>query len=323
MESIQSRISNIEVLIKDTDEDFMEEIEQLIINNKDNIPICNMIFKLINDNIKKFEVRFIAENNYSNILDICLHCDDFDYHEKYDYDDYEEIFQELIIETGDNVDIFKVLYEYWISKYGESIDIDFQYIFEVSLVNGYEKIMHFAFNNAECKYKIDHTNTNFNNIFNFDDTITYAIMGQNINCMILVITVYSDNIKESNWQNYVLFAAMFGTLEIIKYLITIKPSIVLSIDNFYTKILQYSLCQVDIEIIRWSLDNGAQYSTEVENFIDTVNKIRDAGPSSGYSEISLESYINEDKVAYYDSKYFYPENFHAKLNECKKFIHNY
>lgn len=326
MESIQVQFNNININNEETYNEQMSFIEQMLVQHADNIPIRNQINTYISHNIEHFKIAAIAENNWWHILEVCLLCENFEYHEIYDDTVFFDIFQELIVDYGDKVDIFRVLHQYWVAHPPEStIDyppelensytfkINFKLVFETALVKGYEGLMHYALNNSnECDYEI--LNEEYS-VYKFDDTITYAIIGKNINCVRHLLDRYAFLIEPTNWSHYVEFAAIHGTKEIILYLLTLKPFIVEQIEDFYNKMLQYSLCGTKMDIVQWALENGAQISPVMFNFVKEFIRNEYIGNN--------DSVCNDDNAGYYSMKYHRPHDFEESLKNCMRIIQNH
>jgi hypothetical protein len=178
--------------------------------------------------------------------------------------------------------------------------------------------MQYALNNSSINYHYEEENegyTTVNGIYPFTDTIMYAIMGKNINCIRTAFDMFMKEINNNgvnNWEQYFKFAAVYGSLEIIKYMITIKPYFVNEIKDFYNNILKFALCEGNIEIVKFAIINGAIYSSHLDEFVSNYN--------DGRCPNSIE--IDEDYTNFYDLKYKCPENIEERIMECMKFIHN-
>lgn len=285
-------------------------LEELIKSNKYN----NEIINIINNNIKLFKVKNIAPANKPNVLELCLLNQNFDFYKLY-MGNFIDSLYELIINIGDMVDIFKVIHTHFIKYPNDKYQIDFRLVFKSALINGYEKIMH---------YVLDNYNDNLYETFSFtsdfmitetsftcDDTITYAILGKNINCVRHCINKFYDKLQDKHWPSYFNFAAMYGNLEILNFLIINKFSMINEIENFYENILQYSLCNGNYEIVLWALNNGAKYSPNMNIFIQNYNSCRTN---------ENELYMLLELTGYYYIKCSIPENLTKKMNECYSLI---
>ncbi len=229
-----------------------------------------------------------------------------------------------IMSKGDLIDIIKVFSE-CSQQFPDRVDFDFNLVFNAALVFGREKCMHFLLNKYTINYiykKEDDafnsymyfheikTDSDFYSSFPFTDSIMYAIMGKNINCVCLVLDMFKNEIKHENWKHYINFAAVYGTLEIIKYMITIKPYMVEEIDNFYNNILKFALCKVNIDIVKFAISNEATFSESFHEFVENYNEYRS----------TEEDAIDNDHFDFYVKKLLYPADFDEKYAECMRII---
>jgi hypothetical protein len=143
----------------------------------------------------------------------------------------------------------------------------------------------------------------------------YAIIGKNIRC---VQTVFDMFINKQNVNNitmfkcYFNFAAVYGTLEIIQYMITRKPHFVDQIENFYDNLLKFALCEGNIEIVKFAINNGATYNHNMKIFVEDYNNNRN------------DDYIGveNDDFDMYELKRLLPEDINDRIEECMRFINN-
>jgi hypothetical protein len=268
-------------------------------------------------NINYYVINKSIFNNNHQILENYLMDPKHNEEDDKDPDEFEAYICAQIMYCGDYVDIVRVFHEYS-KKFPDFINFDFNLVFNAALVNGREKCMQYALNNSsiDYHYKIEEKSPwgitmIVNEIYPFTDTIMYAIMGKNINCVQNVFNIFMDKIDNKNWEEYFKFASVYGTLEIIQYMITLKPYLVEQIEGFYNNILKFALCEANIDIIKYAMLNGAKFSNDMHDFVKDYNK--DRGP---------EEAIDEDYIDFYMNKYTLPENFNEKYIECIKLIHN-
>ncbi len=230
-------------------------------------------------------------------------------------DDFKSVQCSHIMYTGDLVEIVRVFHEYS-KKYPDFIDFDFNLVFNAALVNGRYKCMQYALENGTINYhyeKEDNKLLTVNGIYPFTDSIMYAIIGKNIKCIQTVIDMFSNKINCINkWEEYFKFASVYGTIDIIKYMLTLKPYSPEQIEGFYNKILKFALCQANINIVKFAISNGASFNEEMNTFVKDYNHGR--GP---------EEAIDDDYIDFYMVKYTLPDDFKKKYIECIKFINNY
>ncbi len=289
----------IEYYIENNDIDNLNNIHQVI--NKEGIETINTIYYIINS--------CIILNNYK-ILKMFLLNPNNNFEET-EPDEFKYYICSHIMFRGDLVEIIKVFHEYSI-KFPNFINFDFNLVFNAALVNGREKCMEYAINNGKIEYHYEDNKygyTTVEKIFPFTDSIMYAIIGKNINCVKMVFELFKNKIN-NNWYEYFKFASVYGTLEIIQYMLKIKQNIELN-NDFYNNILKFALCNGNIDIVKFAYNNGAIYSNDIHDFIEDYNDSR--GPASA---------VDEDYIDFYMNKYTLPENFNEKYFECMKFIHN-
>jgi hypothetical protein len=259
---------------------------------------------------------YCYRNNNFKILEMYLmdpsnNCENDDT----DPDEFNHTRCASLMSYGDYVDIIRVLHKYS-EKYPAFLNFDFNLVFNAALVFGREKCIQYVLDNSTIDYHYEEEGEGFtkvNGIYPFTDSIMYAIMGKNINCVKIVLDIFKIN--ENNWEHYFKFAAVYGNLEIIQYMITIKPYLVDQIENFYTNILKFALCEGNIEIVKFAINNGATYSTNLNDMLQFVENYNDGrGPE--------HMAIDEDYTCFYDEKYHHPENIDEKIAECIQFIHN-
>jgi hypothetical protein len=292
-------------------------IEMDDINNLNIIHENNKYFGSYGFNTTKIIIDNCIVQNKPKILELFI----MD-HKNNDIDDAEpENFKGYICShimfRGDLVDIVKIFHEY--SKtFPDFINFDFNLVFNAALVNGRERCMLYALDNSLVDYYYEEEGEGFttvNGIYPFTDTIMYAIIGKNINCVRRVFNMFmnkSNNIiKENYWEQYFKFAAVYGTVEIIKYMITIKPYLIEQIEDFYNNILKFALCDANIDIVKFAVNNGATFSNSIHYFVKDYN--------NGRSPEELP--IDEDYIDFYMKKYKSPEDFDIKYMECMEYIH--
>jgi hypothetical protein len=224
----------------------------------------------------------------------------------------------LIMETGDMLEFIQLFHDFS-KKFPDLGEFDFDIVFNSALVYGRNKCINYVLNNSSINYFFDkYCDPDDDNIdqviynFYFHDTIISAIMGKNMNN---VETVFNMFINEpnviNNWEIYIKFAAIYGTLDIIKYMITIKPHLVELIDNFYNNILQFALCQGNLDIVKFAIDNGAIYSTNMIEFAEEYNDSRNEDNADIF---------RYDASGYFDVLFEFSENINENIEECMTFI---
>ncbi len=231
-----------------------------------------------------------------------------------DSDHFKTFYCSHITEHGDMIDIIKIIHEFS-NKFPHFSEFDFNLVFNGALMFGRNKCMHYALNNGTINYyneDASSSDTQVTNIFQFNDSIMFAIMGKNMNCVETVFEMFKNKIND-NWEVYFKFAAVYGTLDIIKYMITIKPYLVEQIDNFYTNILQFALCNGNLDIIKFAMDNGATFSNKMIDFVEEYNSVREP----------IQHAMTDDYLYYTRLLYYLPNNINKNMEECMLFIHNY
>ncbi len=266
----------------------------------------------INNNI----VCACIENNYPEVLKMFV---------KEPYDEYDEgdVFYRFICSKimyeGDYIDLVKVYHEHGHEPLDNS---SFNHVFNCALVFGREICMHYSLNNTTIDYFYEdepsrefdkYSPSTVSTIYPFTDTIIYAIIGQNMNCIQTVFAMFMDKIKNENWEHYFKFASVYGSLEIIKYMITIKPYIVDLIDNFYNNILKFALCEGNLDIVIFAINNGATYSNNMLDFANEYNSCRESYYESG---------VDDDYTLFYEKKYLNPYDIEELIEMCMQFIYN-
>ncbi len=315
----------------DTKEQYQRKINYLITNMIMNYIETNDMdnIKIMIDNKFFFADDFIEScisNNNPKALNMFLmepsnHIEDFENIEDNNSDSYipddadhfKGFYCSYIFEHGDLVEIIKVFYEFS-KKFPQFSGFDFNLVFNGALMYGRNKCMHYVLNNSVVDYYHENSNpgTTITDIFEFNDSISYAIMGKNMNNIETVFDMFMNHIDNDNWEYYFKFAAVYGTLDIIKYMITLKPHLVDIIDNFYNNILKFALCQGDLDIVKFAMDNGAKYSTDMIEFAKEYNNGREDNV-----EIFTDDYLSYDEFLF-----GLPENIDEKIEECMRFIHN-
>jgi hypothetical protein len=222
-----------------------------------------------------------------------------------------------IMYRGDFIDIIKVFHDYS-KKFPDFIDFNFDIVFNSALVNGREKCMEYALNNGVINYHYEKESSGLvtiNGIYPFTDTIMYSIIGKNINCVKTVFEIFMKDItinEINNWEQYFNFASVYGNLEIIQYMIILKPYLVEQITDFYNNILKFALCEGNIDIVKFAMINGAKFHNNMLKFVDDFNNGRcsDALP------------VDNDYIDFYMMKFTSPPDFKDKYIECMMYIHN-
>ncbi len=302
--------------LEDYFEDTIDILDALIVDykKKNDITNLNIINEILHNNIRKVDKiipfyqkphiyeQFLMKPNSEN--------DFFDEDESH----FSYIICNSILRYGDSLDIIKLFYE-CSKKYPDLLEFNFKNVLECALVNGREKTMQFVLDNCNCNsnelYEFE-TDCCFENFFDISDTITIALLGNNIVCLQTVIEFFSDRIKYEDWFEYCKFAAVYSSEEILQYLIILKPYIVEKNENFYNIILQYALCNANFDNVKLALRNGAEYSVNMQKFINEYNRKR-----------STEEYIAEsDPAEVITIKLLLSENFNEQFNECMNFIMN-
>ena len=287
----------------------------------DNLNIIYAKFKSIPSslNISKIILNYCYRNNKTNIIEIYLRVPE----NKIEYEEDPYVFNgymcSLLMTWGDYVDTINVLYKYS-QEYPALLNFDFDIVFNSALVGGRYKCMHYALNHSTIDYYCkDETNETYSiefdiidYIYPITDSIMYAIIGKNINCFRTVFDMFKDKLKECNWEHYFKFASVYGTLEIIQYMIIMKPYIVDKIEDFYNNILKFALCEGNIDIVKFAIINGANYSPNMIEFVNDYNNGRD----TDYDGVA------GDITGFYDELYHCPDDLDERIMKCMHFIHN-
>jgi hypothetical protein len=221
------------------------DIATKFIKNNDFDSIKNIYPKIINENFLIYEL--LGQNNIE-MLGQVLNIPNIDF-------DIIKFFKNNSghIINRYNIDIIKQIYQ--LSLNSENPFFDINMILNAALVDGNEIIMQFALYNG-ATFEIDTTDGIYK------DTIIYAIVGNNIKCCQTIIDLFVDKTEDKNWIHYFLLAAIYGTPEIIIYLLLHKPYMVEQIDNLYNKILNGALCNGNIECFKFAIANGATFNKE-------------------------------------------------------------
>ncbi len=302
-------------------------IENKLIEDQNDISKLNKLKLMIIRNINKFISNFdiIIYNNYYHIFQVCL--TSYDFIEECEINhSFINVYASNIFSYGDHVEIFQIYIEfinntdYDIFGNAHIYGSKFKTLCESALVEGRERTMQFALNNENSLELYEYQNTNIYSdfmflAFQFHDTINYAIMGQNLNCIRTVIDIYTatNTINDENWEVYFTFAAVYGNMNIINYFLIIKPFMPELIEDFYNKMLKFALCNANINVIKWALNNGAVYSQTIGDFVEHYNQNR-------AEEVEM---IGEDWSLFITNKYTLPNNFQTKYHECMMAIHSY
>ena len=140
---------------------------------------------------------------------------------------------------------------------------------------------------------------------NKSDSIIHAILGNNMTCirtMFELVEIFELN----DWKSYISFASVHGTVEIIEYIISKESNIINEYENIYNEILKYALCNANINVVQYALNNGAVYSDDMLEFVNDYNETR--------SEEPLE--LDEDFDNFHYKRDKLPAHFQEKLNNC-------
>jgi hypothetical protein len=220
---------------------------------------------------------------------------------------FDEAFCKYIMRETNCVEMISIFHNY--SKaYPDKMSVDINTVFNCALVYGDEKCMHYALNHG-ADYSLD------NNPFDIAepvDTLMYAIIGNNINCIKTVCELYLNKyINENIWEQYILFAAAFGTIEIIQYLISLKPHKFEQIEQVYNKILKYGLINANFNCVKYALNNGAIYNDEMGIFVHYYNTL--------YSR-STDNVNHLDSYDYYIILRTLPNNYDTEYQKCLDYI---
>ena len=298
----------INYYIKNNDINNLKIISNYMTDKDDHFDYDTVIEKCIKYN--KLEALNFILMEYTN-----------DFHD-YDICTFEGYYSTFIMKHGDLIDIIKIFHEFLI-KYPDfnssHFNFNFNVVFNAALKYGREKCMHYALNNGSIDYyndSLDHSNGYYRyiiEIFDFQDSIIFAIMGKNLNCIQIVFDIFKNQLDNNNWDKYFKFAAVYGTLDIIKYMITLKPYLVGEIENFYTNILQFALCEGNLEIVQFAINNGATYSVDMDEFIKEYNSDREI----------IQPNFMDDFIDYGRSLHSLPKDIDKRIEKCMQFIHNY
>ena len=219
----------------------------------------------------------------------------------------------LIFNRTDKVHICQVLHNYFQNNSASQEDYHVNTILNTALVYGRENSMHFALNNGGT-FSQDDMHQNIT-----PDTMFYAIVGGNINCIKTIYETFKEHIEDRNILQYINFASIFGTPEIIEYILTFKPHITDQIDKrkFFNSILMYSLCNLNTQIMEYALRNGAVYKDGYLEYIKKFNSIYDRT----FEDESL-GFLLEDKYDFWFVFCRLPEDYNTKLPEFIETIIN-
>ena len=302
-------------------------IENKLIEDQNDISKLNKLKLMIIRNINKFISNFdiIIYNNYYHIFQVCL--TSYDFIEECEINhSFINVYASNIFSYGDHVEIFQIYIEfinntdYDIFGNAYIYGSKFKTLFESALVEGRERTMQFALNNENPLELYEYVDNKDQDdllycAFKFDDTISHAIIGNNINCIRTVIDIYTatNTIKDENWEVYFTLAAVYGNMEIINYFLVVKPFMPQRIEDFYNKILKFALCNANIDVVNWALNNGAEYSQTINTFVNDYNYLRSEGCTEGYDDYSDFSVKKE----------CLPDDFKNKYRECMKLIHSH
>ena len=259
---------------------------------------------------------YCCKNNKPQILEMFIMNPDNNDEDDAEPDEFNHTMCCPLMTYGDYVDIIKVLYKYS-KKYPAFLNFDFNLIFNAAIIQGRDKCMQYALDHSTIDYHYNEESYTYpvemvNEIYPITDSIMYAIIGKNMNCVRTVFDMFKNNINESNWEHYFKFASVYGTLEIIQYMIMIKPYLVDQIEGFYNNILKFALCEGNIKIVQFAILNGAIYSHNMRQFVEKYNEGREPEYIG----------IDEDYSGFYDEKYHCPPNLDERIAECMLFIHN-
>jgi hypothetical protein len=308
----------------DKGQQIMDEMIEYYIENDeiDNLNIIHQKSKCLHSNsfhTFKTVYDYCCRNNKHQIFEMFIMNPDNNDEDDAEPDDFNHTMCCPLMTYGDYVDIIKVLYKYS-KEYPAFLNFDFNLIFNAAIIQGRYKCMQYCLDNSTIEYHYEEEKYSFpvetvNVIYPMTDSIMYAIIGKNMNCVRTVFDMFKNKLNDSNWEHYFKFASVYGTLEIIQYMIMIKPYLVDQIEGFYNNILKFALCEGNIEIVRFAIINGANYSS---NRDDMIKFIKDYNEGRGPEYIG----IDEDYSGFYDEKYHCPKNLDERIMECMRFIYN-
>lgn len=157
-------------------------------------------------------------------------------------------------------------------------EIDYQCLHECSLLTGHYDITQFAFENGAEFIEYDENFDNDFGSFLTPGSISYAIVGNNMDCVKYTIDAFKNRntglLFLAEWKNYIKWSASHGTLEILEYIITNIDGIQDIFDNFYGYILEWALSNGNITIVQYALDNGAIFTDDIHTRIIEYNMQR-------------------------------------------------
>jgi len=275
---------------------------------KNDIDNINNIYGYLKYSVFEILYQMILESNFE-LLDTFIIMNFYNNNNDGLEDDnvFNEALCKYIMREKNSLEMIRIFHNYH-NAYPNKMNFDITTVFNCSLVNGNEKCMHYALNNG-AEYSINDNPFNNTEII---DTLTYAIIGKNLNCIKKVCSMYLTNfINEDNWERYILFASTFGTIEVLQYLINLKPHRIEQIEELYNKILKYALIDSNFDCIKYALNNGAIFNDDMETFVNEYNRL--------YSRCT-------DDADHLDSYDFYiklrtlSDNYEDELQKCINII---
>ncbi len=309
---ITDRLNHIENEIDTLNEDeevtnIIKTILEIYINNND-LHNINNIYKQFNCFAFEILYQIISESKVE-LLDTFIIMNFYNNKENglEDEEIFDEAFCKYIMSADNSTAMIRIFHDYC-SAYPDKMIFNIDTVFNCALVNGNEKCMHYALNYG-ANYSIQYNHTNPADII---DTLIYAIIGKNINCIKTICEIYlTKNINDDNWERYLLFSSAFGTVEILQYLISLKPHKIEQIEQLYNNILKYALFNINLDCIKYALNNGAIFNDEMEVFVNNYNKLYKR--SSNFS-------IHHDSFDFRNVMCTLPDNYNDEYKKCIDFI---
>ncbi len=224
-----------------------------------------------------------------------------------DIDIFNDALCKYSMRETNSLEMIRIFHNYY-QAYPDKMNFDITIVLNCALVNGKEICMHYALNNG-AEYFVDVNQFNNDEII---DTLIYAIIGKNLNCVRTICDVYlNEFIQDCNWERYILFASTFGTIDIVKYLLNLQPHLVEQIENLYNKILKYALINVNNDCVLFALNNGAIYNDNMLEFVHEYNTL--------YNRcIDNPDYL--DTYDFYIVFRLLPDNYEHELQKCIDFV---
>lgn len=327
LKEVPTFLNHIKTLNDDEITNFVIDIfaTGLSINNNDNILIdCRtLLFNFLMDcPIFLESIDFDSvDKEYKDLVIALFHHNDIEKFEKIckatfnEEEDGEfnfDLYCTMILEKYDE-SFLEIIQKY--SEMSNTFDgfdtINFQSLHECALITGHYDIIQYTRDNGAVFSDYDEGEYSYN-----PGSISYAVVGNNIDCVKYVIEQYKNNIENliniDEWKNYIKWTAGFSTVEIINYIVSNIDGIQDIFHNFYAYILEWALTNGNIELVKYALENGAIFTDDMHTRIIEYNSDRKP------NESNIDDFTDFD---YYTLSL--TDNIKNNIEKCMAIIHSH